>query len=185
MKKLFIIVFLTLTLVYLFSSGKVVAQSSHVKYRGMYFQPELNIGFGLQGELQPNEIGFAGLNATVGNWFSKKVTGGAGIGIQAFNGSNTVPLYLQGGYYFDEWGLGNLRFFARADAGLLFKLNGEVAPTRVFGNPSVGLLIPVARRRMVSFSLGFYSQWENKQSFDINQNDFNNFLNLKIGMLFF
>lgn len=111
MKKIVFIVLSVFILLFYVYQGKAVAQNSHIKYKGMFFHPELNVGYGLQGDLQPNEIGFAGLNATAGYWLTRKITGGIGVGIQAYNGSNTVPLTLQGGYYFRETGLGNMRFF--------------------------------------------------------------------------
>jgi len=187
MKQVFIISILTLTLLLYISPGEIAAQNNRVtrvRYEGMFVHPELNVGYGLQGNLEPHEISFAGFNTTAGYWFNQSVTGGIGVGLQAYNWSNTAPVYLQGGYYFNELGYGFFRFFLKLDAGLIIKLNGQVAPWRVFGNPSAGFIIPVARRRLVAFSLGYYTQWENAEEYDYGQNEYNSFINLKIGMPF-
>jgi hypothetical protein len=96
-----------------------------------------------------------------------------------------VPFYLEGGYSFKEAGLGKMRFFLKADAGVLLRLNGEVDPARVFGNPQAGILIPVAYQKELSVSLGYFAQYEQKQQETSSQYQLTNFINAKVGLRFY
>ena len=176
---------LALTILSYVSPGEAVAQVSRPQTRGMYGLAELQVGYGLQGNVQPNEIGFTGLSLLAGYSFTQSLSGGVGVGIQAYNGSNAVPFYLEGGYSFKEAGLGKMRFFLKADAGVLLRLNGEVDQARVFGNPQAGILIPVAYQKELSVSLGFFTQYEQKQQEASSQYQLTNFINAKIGLRFY
>ena len=164
---------------------EVKAQVTRPQTKGAYGLAELQVGYGLQGNVQPNEIGFTGLSLLAGYSFTQAFSGGVGVGIQAYNGSNAVPFYLEGGYSFKQAGLGKMRFFLKADAGVLFRLNGEVDQARLFGNPQAGILIPVAYQKELSVSLGFFTQWEQKQEEASSQYQLTNFLNAKIGLRFY
>jgi hypothetical protein len=165
--------------------AEVMAQVTRPQSKGMYGLTELQVGYGLQGNVQPNEIGFTGLSLLAGYSFTQSFSGGVGVGIQAYNGSNAVPVYLEGGYSFKEAGLGKMRFFVKADAGVLIRVNGEVDQARVFGNPQAGILIPVAYHKELSVSLGFFSQWEQKPQETSSQYQLTNFINAKIGLRFY
>ena len=196
MKRTFIIVILTLTTLLVLSSGEISAQNrrNHIfdipthkaaRSTGLFDLTEVSIGFGLQGNVQPNEVGFTGLTTLIGYWFTPAVPVGIGTGILAYNGSNCMPLYIESGYYFDEFGMGKMSLFIKADAGLLFRLNGNIAPTRVYGNPSIGMLVPVFKRKEISFSVGFWTQWETDVKYDVDQNEFNHFITAKVGFRFY
>ena len=176
---------LALTILSYVFPGEAVAQVSRPQSRGMYGLTELQVGYGLQGNVQPNEIGFTGLSLLAGYSFTQSLSGGVGVGIQAYNGSNAVPFYLEGGYSFKEAGLGKMRFFLKADAGVLLRLNGEVDQARVFGNPQAGILIPVAYQKELSVSLGYFAQYEQKQQETSSQYQLTNFINAKVGLRFY
>ena len=195
MKNIFIVAILTLTTFVFSSFGKISAQSYRNPSRGIYDLTEVNLGYGLQGDTQPNVVGYSGLTTLLGYWFNPKVAGGAGVGIFAYNGSNAVPVYLEGGYYFNEFGLGKMRFFFKADAGLLLRINSSSAQTsfwgdpnipqtRFIGNPLAGIMIPIGHHKDVSISLGFYTQWDPNNQ-DNTQNSFVNFINAKVGVRFY
>lgn len=166
-------------------SGSISAQTYRYQSSGVYNLTELHIGYGLQGDVQPNEIGFTGLTTMAGYTFTRSLAAGLGAGILAYNGSNVVPLYFDGGYYFKNFGLGKMRIFIKADAGLLFRLNGEVSPTRFFGNPAAGILIPVARRKEISVSFGIFTQYDPNNLDNTQQSQLTNFINARIGLRFY
>lgn len=174
------IIIIAFSALFLASLPDASAQNSRNPYRGIYNLTELNIGYGLQGNTQANEIGFTGLTTIGGYTFTQSLAAGLGIGFLAYNGSNTIPLYLEGGYYFKEFGLGKMRLFTKADAGLLFRINGEISPVRYFLNPLGGMLIPLAYHKEISVSLGLFTQWDPNYQ-DYMQNQFNFYINAKIG----
>ena len=182
MKNSFIILILTLAILIFTSLGKVSAQAYRYQSIGIYNLSELHIGYGLQGDVEPNEIGFTGLSTLAGYTFSQSFAAGLGVGFLAYNGSNAIPLYLEGGYYFKNFGLGKMRFFVKADAGILIKLNGDISPTRFLGNPSAGMLVPVARHKEVSVSLGIFTQYDPDKLANTQQKQLTNFINAKIGL---
>lgn len=185
MRNSFIIIILALTIMFLTSFGKISAQTYRYQSQGIYNLTELHIGYGLQGNVEPNEIGFTGLTTMAGYTFTRSLAAGLGVGILAYNGSNVIPLYLDGGYYFKNFGLGKMRLFIKADAGLLFRLNGDVSPTRFFANPTAGMLIPVARRKEISVSFGLFTQYDPDNTDNTQQNQLTNFINAKIGLRFY
>jgi len=185
MKHLSATIFLTLTTLLLLISDNLSAQNPRTQSSGIYGLTELNLGYGLQGDVQPNYIGYTGLTALGGYWFTKSLTAGLGTGILAYNGSNAVPLYFEAGYFFREFGLGKMRIFLKADAGLLFRLNGNVDPVRFYGNPSVGMLIPISWQKDISVSLGYFTQYEQRLSEATTTYQLTNFINAKIGLRFY
>lgn len=185
MKIIPVIFIVTLTTLVFLPAKKTEAQSSRTPSSGMYGITELNLGFGLQGDVQANQIGFTGLSALAGYWINPKVTAGAGIGFLGYNGSGSVPLYLEGGYYFDEFGLGKMRFFVKADAGILIGVTGDIPAVRAFGNPSVGLQLPISRSKEISVSLGFFTQMDEITKDNVKSNQLTNFINGKIGLRFY
>ena len=185
MKYTIIIVILTLTALVFVSSGEIMAQNARGQSTGLYGLTELTVGYGLQGDVQPNEIGFTGLSVLGGYWLTKSLSAGLGAGILAYNGSNAVPLYFEAGYAFKEFGLGKMRLFIKADGGVLARLNGDVDAMRLFGNPSAGMLIPVAYHKEISVSLGYFTQYEQKLIDTKMQYQLTNFINAKIGLRFY
>jgi len=185
MKRYIFFCILILTGIFCVLPGVTVSQVSRPQTRGAYGLTELQVGYGLQGNVQPNQIGFTGLTALAGYSFTQSFSGGVGVGIQAYNGSNAVPVYFEGGYSFKQVGLGKMRFSLKGDAGVLLRINGEVDQARIFGNPQAGILIPVAYQKELSVSLGFFSQWEQKPQETSSQYQLTNFINAKIGVRFY
>lgn len=182
MRNSLIIIILSLAILIFASLGNLAAQNYRYQSKGIYSLSELNIGYGLQGDVEPNQIGFSGLTTMAGYTFTRSLAAGVGVGILAYNGSNAIPLYLDGGYYFKNFGIGKMRFFIKADAGVLFRLNGEVSPTRYFGNPAGGLLIPIARHKEISVSFGIFTQYDPTVQDNTQQRQLTNFINAKIGL---
>lgn len=171
-----------LTLLIFASTGKSLAQNYRFEPKELFNLTELNIGYGLQGDVEPNEIGFSGLSTLIGYTLSHYWTTGLGVGIFAYNGSNCVPLYAEGAYRFNSFGLGKMRFFIKGDGGILIRLNGDVSPTRFYGNPAVGMLVPIARHKEISISLGWFAQWDPNNTDETKQGQLTDFINAKVGL---
>lgn len=185
MKIITLFISLALSLLVFAPTATVSAQTAHTPNSGMYGLIDLNLGFGLQGNVEANQIGFAGLNAMAGYWISPNVAAGVGAGFLGYNGSGSIPLYLEGGYYFEEFGLGKMRFFLKADAGILIGVTGDIPAVRVFGNPCVGLQLPISRTKEISVSLGFFTQLDQITQDNTQSNQLTNFINGKIGLRFY
>lgn len=185
MKKKYILCIFLLIILCFTTAKQTLAQRSHTASSGMYGLTELNLGFGLQGDTQANQIGFTGVSALAGYWLAPNVTAGLGVGILGYNGSGSVPLYFEAGYYFNEFGLGKVRFFIKANAGTLIGVKGDIPPARFFGNPCVGLQLPISRTKEISVSLGFFTQMDEVTKDNIKTSQLTNFLNGKIGLRLF
>jgi hypothetical protein len=146
--------------------------------KGFYDITEFHVGYGLQGTEQADIVGRTGITTVAGYRFNHTLAAGLGTGLAAYNGGTSIPLYAEGGCYFGEFGLAKLRPFITADAGVLFPFYGDNTGTRIFGNPSVGLRIPMFSKKDISVSVGLFTQRE-------KDGNLNNFINVKIGMMFF
>jgi hypothetical protein len=144
-----------------------------MKIRGFFSLTELNLGLGLSDVSIAYAERFAGISTVAGFHFGPAVWTGLGIGISRYNGGTLLPLFFDGRYYFGE---SRAKPFIMADAGILFHSGGEESGTRIFGNPGVGVRLPVGLHASFSLALGLFTQWEMKTNRD-------SFINGKIGLV--
>ena len=206
MKYIYFVVFLSLVALELLPAGEASAQLALTKRKeieqyqqrrprgyiprwrgktsGFYNLTELTIGFGLQGYSQlayrphNTKVACASISTMVGFWFTPSFTAGLGIGLMTYNYTNTVPAFLEAGYYFNEFGLSILRPFIKVDGGILYRLNGNIAQVRTFANPTAGLLIPVKNHLKLSVAAGYMTQWQSKSQAE-------NFVTARVGLIFY
>jgi len=142
---------------------------------GYFNLTEGNYGFGMGIISRPFTHHFAGISTVNGYRFGNGMTLGLGVGWFQYNEGWLLPVYIDGRYF-----LGNQRvkFFLMADGGMLYDIKHPYEKFRVFGNPGVGLTIPVAQNFQLSFSTGLFAQWTN--FFDRRDS----YINMKLGLLF-
>lgn len=108
---------------------------------------------------------------------------GGGTGFLKYNDGYTIPLYADMRYY---WGKHRVQFFFAMPAGFLLNFNNFKDNSRVFGNPSLGLMVPVSMNTHLSISAGLFTQIDREvfddSSFDGPWHD--SFINLKLGLFF-
>jgi len=150
---------------------------------GLYNITEVQYGFGLYIVDYPFAHHFAGATTAFGWKFGGGFALGGGTGFLKYNEGYTVPLYADMRYFF---GGQRVKFFAALPAGFMLNFENFKDYSKVFGNPSVGLIIPVSGQTHLSFSAGLLTQID-REIFD--NPDFNapwhdSFINLKLGLLF-
>jgi len=108
---------------------------------------------------------------------------GGGTGFLKYNDGYTVPLYADMRYFI---GRQRVKFFVAFPAGFLFNFENFRDYSKIFGNPSLGLIVPVFKNTHLSFSTGLFTQIDrdifDDPSFDGPWHD--SFINLKLGLLF-
>ncbi len=79
-----------------------------------------------------------------------------------------------------------VKFFFAMPAGLLMNFDNFRDYSKVFANPSLGLIVPVFKNTHLSFSTGLFTQIDREifddSSFNAPWHD--SFINMKLGLLF-
>ncbi len=150
---------------------------------GLYSLTEGHYGFGLAVIEPPFARYYTGATTALGWRFGGGFALGGGIGYLKYNEGYTLPLYADIRYF---TGSQRVRFFVAMPAGFMLNFDNFRDYSRVFGNPSLGLIVPVSRNTHLSFSAGLLTQID-REIFD--NPDFNgawhdSFINLKLGLLF-
>ena len=108
---------------------------------------------------------------------------GGGTGFLKYNDGYTVPLYADMRYFL---GRQRVQFFLAMPAGFLLNFDNFRDYSKVFANPSLGLIVPILKNTHLSFSAGLFTQIDrdifDDPSFDAPWHD--SFINLKLGFLF-
>lgn len=150
---------------------------------GMYNITEGQYGFGLYVIEPPYAHYVTGATTAFGWRFGGGFGIGAGTGFFKYNEGYTVPLYADLRYFM---GRNRVRFFVAMPVGLLMNFDNFRDYSKIFGNPSVGIAIPVMKNTHLSFSTGLFTQIDREifddSSFDGPWHD--SFINLKLGLLF-
>jgi len=150
---------------------------------GMYNITEAQYGIGLYIIEPPFARYYVGATTAFGWRFSGGFALGGGTGYLKYNDGYTVPLYADMRYFI---GRQRVKFFVAMPAGFLMNFDNFRDNSRIFGNPSLGLIVPVAKNLHLSFSSGLFTQIDR----DIFDNpDFtspwhDSFITLKLGLLF-
>ena len=150
---------------------------------GLYSLTEVQYGIGLYIIEPPFAHYFAGATTALGWQFGGGFALGGGTGFLKYNDGYTIPLYADMRYFM---GKQRVKFFFAFPAGFLMNFENFRDNSRVFGNPSVGLIVPIAKNTHLSFSAGLFTQID-RDIFD--NHDFNaawhdSFIPLKLGLLF-
>lgn len=150
---------------------------------GLYNITEAHYGFGLSEIEPPYSNHFAGLTTAFGWRFGGGFAVGGGTGFLKYNGGYTIPLYADMRYFM---GKQRVKFFFAMPAGFLLNFDNFKDYSRVFGNPSLGIMVPLTKHSNLSFSTGLFTQ--------IDRDIFgkpgergpyrDSFLNMKLGLLF-
>lgn len=150
---------------------------------GLYSLTEAHYGFGLYVIEPPFAHYYTGVTTALGWKFGSGFALGGGTGYFKYNDGYTVPLYADMRYFI---GRQRVKFFFAMPAGFMLNFDNFRDYSKVFGNPSLGLIVPVLKNTHLSFSAGLLTQID-REIFD--NSDFNaawhdSFLNLKLGLLF-
>ena len=152
------------------------ATSSSAFAGGYYNLTEVQYGFGL-GEIDPPySHHYVGISTINGFRFGNGLALGIGVGYNKYNGGYTVPLFGDIRYFM---GHQRVKFFAAVPGGFLVNFADFRDYSRVFGNPSLGLIVPLAKDLHLSFSAGLMTQYVISTP---HRRD--SFINMKLGILF-
>ncbi len=150
---------------------------------GMYNITEVHYGFGLAIIEPPYAHHYVGATTAVGWRLRGGFALGGGTGFLKYNDGYTVPLYADIRYFM---GRQRVQFFFAMPAGFLLNFDNFRDYSKVFANPSLGLIVPVFRNTHLSFSTGLFTQIDREifddSSFGGPWHD--SFINLKLGLLF-
>ncbi len=150
---------------------------------GLYSLTEVQYGFGLEVIEPPFAHHVVGATTALGWSFPGGFALGGGAGFFKYNDGYTIPLYIDMRYFM---GRQRVKFFFAMPAGFMLNFDNFRDYSRVFGNPSMGLIVPLLKNTHLSFSAGLLTQIDrdifDDPSFDGPWHD--SFINLKLGLLF-
>ena len=147
---------------------------------GLYNVTEAQYGFGLKEVDYPYAQHFAGATTVFGWRFSNGLAAGAGAGFLKYNEGYLVPLIGDVRYFM---GRQKNKFFVMGAGGFMLNFDDLDDYARFFGNPGVGITIPLARSASLSFSVGLLTQWVMKKE-SIAHHPRDSFINMRLGLLF-
>ena len=150
---------------------------------GLYSLTEVHYGFGLYVIEPPFAQYYTGATTALGWRFGNGFALGGGTGFLKYNEGYTVPVYADLRYFM---GKKKVHYFIAMPAGFLMNFNNFRDYSRIFGNPSIGLAVPVSGNTYLTFSTGLFTQI-NRVIFDDPHFDaawHDSFINLKLGLLF-
>ena len=165
-------------------SHKIFETAEQPMYSGgLYNITEAHYGFGLEIIEPPYAHHYAGATTAIGWRLRGGFAIGGGTGFLKYNDGYTVPLYADMRYFI---GRQRVQFFFAMPAGLLMNFDNFRDYSKIFGNPSLGLIVPIFRNTHLSFSTGLFTQID-RDIFDdpsFNGPWHDSFINLKLGLLF-
>jgi len=183
-KRLLALAILTLLTASFASAQVVTERRSYSKMGGgLYNLTEVQYGLGLNIIEPPFAQYYAGATTALGWRFGGGFALGGGTGYLKYNDGYTVPLYADMRYFM---GRERVQFFFAMPAGFLLNFDNFRDYSKVFGNPSLGLIVPVFKDTHLSFSAGLFTQID-REIFDDSSLDgpwHDSFINLKLGLLF-
>ena len=150
---------------------------------GLYNITEMYYGFGLEIVEPPFAHHHVGATTAFGYRLPGGLAIGGGTGFLKYNDGYTVPLSADLRYI---RGKQRVQFFFAMPAGFLLNFDNFRDYSKIFGNPSLGLIVPIFKNTHLSFSTGLFTQIDREifhdPSFDGPWHD--SFINLKLGLLF-
>ena len=150
---------------------------------GLYNITEGQYGFGLYVIEPPFAHYVTGATTAFGWQFGRGLALGGGTGYLKYNDGYTVPLFADLRYFM---GRQRVKFFVAMPAGFMLNFDNFRDESRIFGNPSVGLIVPLFKNTHLSFSTGLLTQIDRAifDNPDFNAAWHDSFINLKLGLLF-
>ena len=143
---------------------------------GYYNLTELQYGFGLGIIDVPYSHHYGGISTINGYLFGNGLALGVGVGYNYYNDGYAVPLYADVRYFM---GKQRVKFFLAVPGGFLMNFDNFKDYSRVFGNPSAGMIIPLTKSLHLSFSAGLLTQYT------ITKPHYrDSFVNMRLGLLF-
>ncbi len=143
---------------------------------GWYNLTEAHYGFGLGMVDIPYSHHYAGISTTAGYRFGGGLALGIGAGYNRYNNGYTVPVYADIRYFI---GKERVKFFVAVPGGFNLNFKDFKDYSRVFGNPSLGLIVPLAKSTHLSFSAGLLTQYTLSKPHNRDS-----FVNMRLGLLF-
>lgn len=154
---------------------------------GYYNLTELNYGLGLKDKGAPFADHFAGITTVNGMRFGGGLALGAGVGFFTYGDylndglDYIVPLYADVRYFI---GSQKNKFFVMVDGGVLLNFTDFDDNSRYFANPGFGISIPIAKKSVLSFTTGLFTQYDFDYFNDKEEGYRDTFINMKLGLLF-
>jgi hypothetical protein len=140
---------------------------------GYYNLTELQYGFGLGLIDVPYSEHYVGIN---GYRFGNGLALGVGVGYNQYNDGYAVPVYADIRYFM---GKQRIKFFLAVPGGFFLNFDDFQNYSRVFGNPSAGLIVPLSKSLHLSFSAGLLTQYT-----ITSPHNRDSFVNMRLGLLF-
>lgn len=143
---------------------------------GYYNLTEVQYGFGLGLIDVPFSHHYAGISTVNGYRFGGGLALGVGVGYNRYNDGYAVPLYADVRYFM---GKQRIKFFVAVPGGFFVNFDNFEDYSRVFGNPSLGLIVPIAKSLHLSFSAGLLTQYTISKPHNRDS-----YANMRLGILF-
>jgi len=150
---------------------------------GFYNLTEVQYGFGLGVISVPYSHHYAGITSIAGWRSGGGLALGGGLGYHQYNDGYGVPVFADIRYFM---GKQRVKFFFAVPGGVLMNFDNFKDYSRIFANPSLGMIVPIAKSTHLSFSAGLFSM--------ADRNFFNtpgtppawrhSFANMRLGLLF-
>ena len=122
---------------------------------GLYNITEAHYGFGLEIIEPPFAHHYVGATTAFGYRLKGGFAIGGGTGFLKYNDGYTVPLYADMRYFL---GRQRVQFFLAMPAGFLLNFDNFRDYSKVFANPSLGLIVPILKNTHLSFSTSLFTQ---------------------------
>ncbi len=124
---------------------------------------------------------YAGITTVNGFRFGGGLALGAGVGYQQYNDGYGIPLYGDIRYFM---GKQRVKFFVAIPGGFLLNFENFKDYSRIFANPSAGMIVPLTKSLHLSFSAGLFTQFDRGYYTHVGDGYRDSFVNMKLGLLF-
>ncbi len=146
-------------LITLSSFGQLVRPNRPVKLlsddAGYITINEFRVGYGLGGHSTPYSMGYVGITSLHAYQVNETFLVGAGTGLLFYNDGLLVPLYIDMRLRFLQK---TVSPYASAEGGLLLNPSDFNAGTRMYINPSGGVILSISRNFAANIGLGLHMQ---------------------------
>jgi hypothetical protein len=143
---------------------------------GYYNLTELQYGFGLGIIDVPYSNHYGGISTINGFRFGNGLALGVGVGYNFYNDGYAIPVYGDIRYFM---GKQRVKFFLAVPGGFFLNFKDFQDFSRVFGNPSAGMIVPLTKSLHLSFSAGLLTQYT-----IYKPHNRDSFVNMRLGLLF-
>ena len=148
---------------------------------GYYNLTEVQYGFGLSETNIPFSHHYAGITTVNGIRFGSGLALGVGVGYNAYNDGYAIPLYGDLRLFL---GRQRVKFFIASPGGFLLNFENFSDFSRVFLNPSGGIIVPLTKSTSLSFSAGLCTQYNNSVFTKEDPRWRDSFINMRLGLRF-